>query len=122
MLLSNRMDNVKTVINLVRNYFKENVIGFEILNHENEEDFNVECILYRSFRVSVGVADISKGGVFNISVDVGGKLVGLYLVSENRESLSLSFTEKSVNANLDILNKYLIWRMTDEQKQTFGLL
>jgi len=121
MLSNDRMINIKFVITLVETYFNKNVTAFYVMPNDNEEDFYIECIVYQSFFVSFSLADIPKGGMFSTYVGIGKRTIGLSLLIDNMENLPFSFTEESINKNLDILNEYLIWRMTDNQKRSFNI-
>lgn len=121
MLTNNRIENAKKIISLVREYYGDNVTSFYQTNLDNGEDFFIECLIYRSFLVRFSLGDIPKGGVFDVSVDIGGKIFGLYTLTLYKNDISLSFTKESIIKNLDILNEYLIWRMTDSQKKTFNI-
>lgn len=121
MLTNNRMENSKKIISLVREYFGENVTSFYQSNYDNGEDFKIECLIYRSFLVSFSLADIPKGGIFDVSIGISGKMFGLYTLTSYKNDIPLSFTEESINKNIDILNEYLIWSMSEAQKETFNI-
>jgi len=116
------MDNVNALIKLVKTYFDNNVTGFIVTPDENEQDFSIECLVYRSFLVNFTLGDVRKGGVFGIGVATGGRMFSLDILTQNEEDLPIDFREDAINQNLKILDYYLQWRMTDAQKKTFNLI
>lgn len=121
MLLNNQMDNIKNIILLTEEFFANNVSNFNIETFEDSQDFYIDCLVYRSFWIRLNLADVEKGGVFSIDVSIG-KITPLYALIENAESLELNFDKQSIKNNFEILNSYLLWRMTDNQKKTYHFL
>ncbi|MBC1705447.1 hypothetical protein JL739_12870 [Listeria welshimeri] len=121
MLTNNKMENTKNVIKLVEEYFSSSVSSFQVETEEDAQEFFIDCLIYRSYWIQLSLTDVEKGGVFNIDVSIG-KNTALYSLIENGEDLSIYFDKDSVYKNLTILDNYLKWRMTDEQKRTFNIL
>jgi len=42
-----------------------------------------------------------------------------YAIAESR--ISFNDSSEDIKKSLEVLDEYLIWRMTDEQKKTFGI-
>lgn len=120
MLSNNLMDNINKVIQLTKEYFGENVTCFFVTPEDNELNFAIECLVYRSFLVRFTLGDVQKGGVFGIDISIGEKMFNLEILIH--EDISIDFTDKDIRDNLKILDNYLQWRMTDSQKSTFGIL
>jgi hypothetical protein len=113
----------KALIELAREYFGEkNAWGFYIYHLNSGEGFFAECLMYRIFRVRFSLGDIRQGGVFGIAVYIGDWPVDLETLTDWDEGISLNFTREAVLKDLAILDRYLQWRMTDDQKKALGLL
>ena len=79
-------------------------------------------LVYRSWEITVSIDDIYRGGTMNYGVNIGEKysLITLfpYKVSER---ISFDDWSEDIQESLEVLDEYLIWRMTDAQKKTFGI-
>ena len=79
-------------------------------------------LIYRSWEVTILISDIERGGTMTYGVNVGGdynlKILVPYKVSER---ISFDNWSEDIQESLEVLDEYLIWRMTDAQKKTFGI-
>ena len=122
MLADNWSENNKALISLVKEHFGDGVSCFYSYSNESNRDSFVECLVYRAFMLRFSLGDISQGGAFGIGVFIGDWPVDLETLTDWHEGISLNFTREAVLGSLEVLDKYLQWRMTDAQKETFGLL
>ena len=79
-------------------------------------------LVYRSWEITVSIDDIYRGGTMNYGVNIGEKY-GLITLVPYKVSERISFDDWSedIQESLKVLDEYLIWRMTDAQKKTFGI-
>ena len=79
-------------------------------------------LVYRSWEITVSIDDIYRGGTMNYGVNIGEKY-GLITLVPYKVSERISFDDWSedIQELLEVLDEYLIWRMTDAQKKTFGI-
>ena len=79
-------------------------------------------LVYRSWEITVSIDDIYRGGTMNYGVNIGEKY-GLITLVPYKVSERISFDDWSedIQESLEVLDEYLIWRMTDAQKKTFGI-
>jgi len=79
-------------------------------------------LVYRSWEITVLIDDIYRGGTMNYGVNIGEKY-GLITLVPYKVSERISFDDWSedIQESLEVLDEYLIWRMTDAQKKTFGI-
>ena len=79
-------------------------------------------LVYRSWEITVSIDDIERGGTMNYGVNIGEKY-GLITLVPYKVSERISFDDWSedIQESLEVLDEYLIWRMTDAQKKTFGI-
>ena len=79
-------------------------------------------LVYRSWEITVSIDDIYRGGTMNYGVNIGEdyslKTLVPYKVSER---ISFDDWSQDIQESLEVLDEYLIWRMTDAQKKTFGI-
>ncbi len=79
-------------------------------------------LVYRSWEITVSIDDIYRGGTMNYGVNIGEdyslKTLVPYKVSER---ISFDDWSEDIQESLKVLDEYLIWRMTDAQKKTFGI-
>ena len=79
-------------------------------------------LVYRSWEITVSIDDIYRGGTMNYGVNIGEKYSLITLVPY-KVSERISFDDRSedIQESLKVLDEYLIWRITDAQKKTFGI-
>ena len=110
----------------VEKYFGEEnsrFVGMELEYNLVKRIFpTVKFLIYRSWEVTILISDIERGGTMTYGVNVGGdynlKILVPYKVSER---ISFDNWSEDIQESLEVLDEYLIWRMTDAQKKTFGI-
>ena len=110
----------------VKKYFGEEnsrFVGLELEYNLVKRIFpTVKFLIYRSWEVTILISDIERGGTMTYGVNVGGdynlKILVPYKVSER---ISFDDWSEDIQESLEVLDEYLIWRMTDAQKKTFGI-
>ena len=79
-------------------------------------------LVYRSWEITVSIDDIYRGGTMNYGVNIGKKYSLITLVPYKvSERISFNDWSEDIQESLEVLDEYLIWRMTDAQKKTFGI-
>ena len=79
-------------------------------------------LVYRSWEITVLIDDIYRGGTMNYGVNIGKKYSLITLVPYKvSERISFDDWSEDIQESLKVLDEYLIWRMTDAQKKTFGI-
>ena len=79
-------------------------------------------LVYRSWEITVSIDDIERGGTMNYGVNIGKKYSLITLVPYKvSERISFDDWSEDIQESLKVLDEYLIWRMTDAQKKTFGI-
>ena len=79
-------------------------------------------LVYRSWEITVSIDDIYRGGTMNYGVNIGEKYSLITLVPYKvSERISFDDWSEDIQESLEVLDEYLIWRMTDAQKKTFGI-
>lgn len=114
-------ESSRLLITLVKEYFGTKVIGFCTYSPD-DQGFISRCQIYCSFAVRFSLGDVSRGGAFGIDVYIGDWPVDLETLTDWHENISLNFSKQAIMRNLEILDEYLQWRMTDAQKKTYGLI
>jgi hypothetical protein len=118
--------NSNFFIGLIKEHFGDNATAFNITPFENEQNFFLDFLVYRSFkaRFSLGFSARFKEGIIYHFVYVGGDPIMLSsLIGRGKDQvLAMNFNKESIQDNLEALDEYLQWRMTDAQKKTFGLI
>ena len=110
----------------VEKYFGEEnsrFVGIELEYNLVKRIFpTAKFLIYRSWEVTILISDIERGGTMTYGVNVGGdynlKILVPYKVSER---ISFDDWSEDIQESLEVLDEYLIWRMTDAQKKTFGI-
>ena len=110
----------------VKKYFGEENSKFYGIETEYNPDKRIlpkaKFLVYRSWEITVVIDDIERGGTMNygvnISEDYDLNTLVPYKVSER---ISLNAWSEDIKKSLEVLDEYLIWRMTDAQKKTFGI-
>ena len=79
-------------------------------------------LVYRSWEITVSIDDIYRGGTMNYGVNIGEKYSLITLVPYKiSERISFNDWSEDIQKSLEVLDEYLIWRMTDAQKKAFGI-
>ena len=110
----------------VKKYFGEKnsrFVGMELEYDLAKMMFpTAKFLVYRSWEITVLIDDIYRGGTMNYGVNIGEdyslKTLVPYKVSER---ISFNDWSEDIQKSLEVLDEYLIWRMTDAQKKTFGI-
>ena len=110
----------------VKKYFGEENSRF--VGMELEYDLSkmriptAKFLVYRSWEITVSIDDIERGGTMNYGVNIGKKYSLITLVPYKvSEIISFNDWSEDIQESLEVLDEYLIWRMTDAQKKTFGI-
>ena len=110
----------------VKKYFGEE--NFIFVGMELEYDLakmripTAKFLVYRSWEITVSIDDIYRGGTMNYGVNIGEKYSLITLVPYKiSERISFNDWSEDIQESLKVLDEYLIWRMTDAQKKTFGI-
>ena len=110
----------------VKKYFGEEnsrFVGMELEYDLSKMRFpTAKFLVYRSWEITVSIDDIERGGTMNYGVNIGEKYSLITLVPY-KVSERISFDDRSedIQESLKVLDEYLIWRITDAQKKTFGI-
>ena len=110
----------------VKKYFGEEnsrFVGMELEYDLSKMRFpTAKFLVYRSWEITVSIDDIERGGTMNYGVNIGKKYSLITLVPY-KVSERISFDDRSedIQESLKVLDEYLIWRITDAQKKTFGI-
>lgn len=110
----------------VKKYFGEEnsrFVGMELEYNLSKMRFpTAKFLVYRSWEITVSIDDIERGGTMNYGVNIGEKYSLITLVPYKvSERISFNDWSEDIQESLEVLDEYLIWRMTDAQKKTFGI-
>ena len=110
----------------VKKYFGEEnsrFVGMELEYDLSKMRFpTAKFLVYRSWEITVSIDDIERGGTMNYGVNIGKKYSLITLVPYKvSERISFNDWSEDIQESLEVLDEYLIWRMTDAQKKTFGI-
>ena len=110
----------------VKKYFGEENSRFVGMKLEYDLDKmripTAKFLVYRSWEITVSIDDIYRGGTMNYGVNIGEKYSLITLVPYKvSERISFNDWSEDIQESLEVLDEYLIWRMTDAQKKTFGI-
>ena len=110
----------------VEKYFGEEnsrFVGMELEYNLAKMMFpTAKFLVYRSWEITVSIDDIYRGGTMNYGVNIGEKYSLITLVPYKiSERISFNDWSQDIQESLEVLDEYLIWRMTDAQKKTFGI-
>ena len=110
----------------VKKYFGEEnsrFVGMELEYDLSKMRFpTAKFLVYRSWEITVSIDDIERGGTMNYGVNIGKKYSLITLVPYKvSERISFDDWSEDIQESLKVLDEYLIWRMTDAQKKTFGI-
>ena len=110
----------------VKNYFGYENVNKSLMELEYDPENNINPrltpLVYRSFSIRISVIDIEKGGALTYSVNLGD-FYDLKTLVPNKVSqrISSGINKEDIQKSLEVLDEYLIWRMTDAQKKTFEI-
>ena len=110
----------------VKNYFGYKNVNKSLIELEYDPENNIyprlTPLVYRSFSIRISVIDIEKEGALTYSVNLGD-FYNLQTLVPNKVSqrISSGINKEDIQKSLEVLDEYLIWRMTDVQKKTFGI-
>ena len=110
----------------VKNYFGYKNVEKPLIELEYDPENNINPrltpLIYSSFSIRISVIDIEKEGALTYSVNLGD-FYDLKMLVPNKVSqrISSGINKEDIQKSLEVLDEYLIWRMTDAQKKTFGI-
>ena len=111
----------------VKDYFGDKNVKLRAF----ESDYNTEVdlyphirqLVYKSWEIKISIVNLEYGGVMSYEVNIGDyynlRSLVPYAIAESR--ISFNDSSKDIKKSLEVLDEYLIWRMTDAQKKTFGI-
>ena len=110
----------------VKNYFGYENVNKSLMELEYDPENNINPrltpLVYRSFSIRISVIDIEKEGALTYSVNLGDFYNLKTLVPEKiSQRISSGINKEDIQKSLEVLDEYLIWRMTDAQKKTFEI-
>ncbi|MGX7112876.1 hypothetical protein [Gemella cuniculi] len=110
----------------VKKYFgykKSDCFSIKVVDNPNDDaGVWLEFLVYRRFKIRIIVSD--SGGKEELKYEVNiGEYYNLLLLVPYKvsERISLGKRKEDIQQSLEVLDEYLIWRMTDAQKKTFGI-
>ena len=110
----------------VDNYFGYKNVNKSLMELEYDPENNINPrltpLVYRSFSIRISVIDIEKEGALTYSVNLGD-FYNLQTLVPNKVSQRIlsGINKEDIQKSLEVLDEYLIWRMTDAQKKTLGI-
>ena len=110
----------------VKNYFGYKNVNKSLMELEYDPENNINPrltpLVYRSFSIRISVIDIEKEGALTYSVNLGDFYNLQTLVPEKiSQRISSGINKEDIQKSLEVLDEYLIWRMTDAQKKVFEI-
>ena len=110
----------------VKNYFGYKNVEKPLIELEYDPENNINPrltpLIYSSFSIRISVIDIEKEGALTYSVNLGDFYNLKTLVPEKiSQRISSGINKEDIQKSLEVLDEYLIWRMTDAQKKVFGI-
>ena len=84
----------------------------------NYETKTIECVLYDSFYIELSIGD--RYGIFGGAIAIGMEMFSLPLVMEH--NITLNSNQKSIIANLNIIDEYCRLRLPDKFLEKFDQL
>ena len=110
----------------VRNYFGYKNVEKSLMelkyDPKNNIDPRLTPLVYSSFSIRISVINIEKGGALTYSVNLGDFYNLKILVPQKiSQRTSSGINKEDIQKSLEVLDEYLIWRMTDAQKKRFGI-
>ena len=119
--------NLRLASKEVKDYFGDKNVKLRAF----ESDYNTEVdlyphirqLVYKSWEIKISIVNLEYGGVMSYEVNIGDyynlRSLVPYAIAESR--ISFNDSSKDIKKSLEVLDEYLIWRMTDAQKKTFGI-
>lgn len=124
-------EQIKKILRLaskeVKDYFGDKNVKLRAF----ESDYNTEIglypyiryLVYKSWEIKISIVNLEYGGVMSYEVNIGDyynlRSLVPYAIAESR--ISFNDSSEDIKKSLEVLDEYLIWRMTDAQKKTFGI-
>ena len=110
----------------VKNYFGYKNVEKSLMelkyDPKNNIDPRLTPLVYSSFSIRISVINIEKGGALTYSVNLGDFYNLKILVPQKiSQRISSGINKEDIQKSLEVLDEYLIWRMTDAQKKVFGI-
>ena len=110
----------------VKNYFGYKNVEKPLIELEYDPENNINPrltpLIYSSFSIRISVINIEKGGALTYSVNLGDFYNLKILVPQKiSQRISSGINKEDIQKSLEVLDEYLIWRMTDAQKKVFGI-
>ena len=110
----------------VRNYFGYKNVEKSLMelkyDPKNNIDPRLTPLVYSSFSIRISVINIEKGGALTYSGNLGDFYNLKILVPQKiSQRISSGINKEDIQKSLEVLDEYLIWRMTDAQKKVFGI-
>ena len=110
----------------VRNYFGYKNVEKSLMelkyDPKNNIDPRLTPLVYSSFSIRISVINIEKGGALTYSVNLCDFYNLKILVPQKiSQRISSGINKEDIQKSLEVLDEYLIWRMTDAQKKVFGI-
>ena len=102
----------------VDNYFGYKNVNKSLIELEYDPENNINPrltpLVYSSFSIRISVIDIEKEGALTYSVNLGD-FYNLQTLVPNKVSqrISSGINKEDIQKSLEVLDEYLIWRMTD---------
>ena len=124
-------EQIKKILRLaskeVKDYFGDKNVKLRAF----KSDYNTEIglypyiryLVYKSWEIKISIVNLEYGGVMSYEVNIGDyynlRSLVPYAIAESR--ISFNDSSEDIKKSLEVLDEYLIWRMTDAQKKTFGI-
>ena len=110
----------------IKNYFGYKNVEKSLMelkyDPKNNIDPRLTPLVYSSFSIRISVINIEKGGALTYSVNLGDFYNLKILVPQKiSQRISSGINKEDIQKSLEVLDEYLIWRMTDAQKKVFGI-
>ena len=110
----------------IKNYFGYKNVEKSLMelkyDPKNNIDPRLTPLVYSSFSIRISVINIEKGGALTYSVNLGDFYDLQTLVPEKiSQRISSGINKEDIQKSLEVLDEYLIWRMTDAQKKVFEI-
>ena len=118
-------EQIKKILRLaskeVKDYFGDKNVKLRAF----ESDYNIEVglyphiryLVYKSWEIKISIVNLEYGGVMSYEVNIGDyynlRSLVPYAIAESR--ISFNDSSEDIKKSLEVLDEYLIWRMTDAQ-------
>ena len=112
-------EQIKKILRLaskeVKDYFGDKNVKLRAF----ESDYNIEVglyphiryLVYKSWEIKISIVNLEYGGVMSYAVNI--RPLVPYAIAESR--ISFNDSSEDIKKSLEVLDEYLIWRMTDAQ-------